>query len=57
MLELLGEVVDALSIIVPEDKAVSREEFVKALKELIPRQLLKLQSSLVLEAQLLLERL
>ena len=35
-----GDIVDALSIIVPEDKAVSRErEFVKALKELIPRQL------------------
>ncbi|AXH11584.1 translation elongation factor 4 [Halarcobacter bivalviorum] len=35
-----GEVVDALSIIVPEEKAVSRgREFIKALKELIPRQL------------------
>ncbi|WP_151951515.1 translation elongation factor 4 [Aliarcobacter butzleri] len=35
-----GDVVDALSIIVPEDKAVSKgREFVKALKELIPRQL------------------
>ena len=35
-----GDVVDALSIIVPEEKAVSKgREFVKALKELIPRQL------------------
>ena len=35
-----GDIVDALSIIVPEDKAVSKgREFVKALKELIPRQL------------------
>lgn len=35
-----NEVVDALSIIVPEEKAVSRgREFIKALKELIPRQL------------------
>lgn len=35
-----GDVVDALSIIVPEDKAVTKgREFIKALKELIPRQL------------------
>lgn len=38
--KVAGEVVDALSIIVPEDRAVSKgKEFVKALKELIPRQL------------------
>ncbi len=35
-----GDVVDALSIIVPEDKAVAKgREFIKALKEMIPRQL------------------
>ncbi len=35
-----GDIVDALSIIVPEEKAVSKgREFIKALKELIPRQL------------------
>ena len=35
-----GDVVDALSIIVPEDKAVTKgREFIKALKEMIPRQL------------------
>jgi GTP-binding protein LepA len=39
-IRVAGEVVDALSIIVPEDKAVSKgREFIKALKELIPRQL------------------
>ena len=35
-----GEVVDALSIIVPRDKAVFKgREFVKTMKELVPRQL------------------
>ncbi len=39
-IRVAGEVVDALSIIVPEEKAVYRgREFIKALKELIPRQL------------------
>ncbi len=39
-IRVAGEVVDALSIIVPEDKAVTKgREFIKALKELIPRQL------------------
>ncbi len=35
-----GEIVDALSIIVPKDKAVSKgRELVKTMKELVPRQL------------------
>ena len=39
-IRVAGEVVDALSIIVPENKAVTKgREFIKALKELIPRQL------------------
>jgi GTP-binding protein LepA len=39
-IRVAGEVVGALSIIVPEDKAVTKgREFIKALKELIPRQL------------------
>ena len=38
--KVAGDVVDALSIIVPEDKALSKgREFIKALKEMIPRQL------------------
>ena len=37
---IAGEVVDALSIIVPSDKAMSRgRDFVKAMKEIVPRQL------------------
>ncbi len=39
-IRVAGDIVDALSIIVPENKAVSKgREFIKALKELIPRQL------------------
>lgn len=39
-IRVAGDIVDALSIIVPEDKAVTKgREFIKALKELIPRQL------------------
>ena len=39
-IKVAGEVVDALSIIVPENKALTKgREFIKALKELIPRQL------------------
>lgn len=39
-IRVAGDIVDALSIIVPEDRAVSKgREFIKALKELIPRQL------------------
>ncbi|NQY94376.1 MAG: elongation factor 4 [Campylobacteraceae bacterium] len=39
-IRVAGDVVDALSIIVPENKTVSKgREFIKALKELIPRQL------------------
>ena len=39
-IRVAGEVVDALSIIVPETKAVSKgREFVKAMKEIVPRQL------------------
>ncbi|AXX89101.1 elongation factor 4 [Arcobacter suis] len=39
-IKVAGEVVDALSIIVPENKALAKgREFIKALKELIPRQL------------------
>ena len=38
--KVAGEVVDALSIIVPEEKAVSRgRDFVKKMKEIVPRQL------------------
>ena len=39
-IRVAGEVVDALSIIVPNSKAMSKgREFVKAMKELVPRQL------------------
>ena len=39
-IKVAGDVVDALSIIVPENKALAKgREFIKALKELIPRQL------------------
>ncbi|MDX9795893.1 MAG: translation elongation factor 4 [Arcobacteraceae bacterium] len=39
-IRVAGDIVDALSIIVPEDRAVTKgREFIKALKELIPRQL------------------
>ncbi len=39
-IRVAGEVVDALSIIVPKSKAVSKgREFVKQMKELVPRQL------------------
>ncbi len=39
-IKVAGDVVDALSIIVPSNKALSKgREFIKALKELIPRQL------------------
>jgi GTP-binding protein LepA len=39
-IKVAGEVVDALSIIVPNTKSMSKgREFVKAMKELVPRQL------------------
>jgi len=39
-IRVAGEVVDALSIIVPDSKALSKgREFVKAMKEIVPRQL------------------
>ncbi len=39
-IKVAGDVVDALSIIVPENKALTKgREFIKALKEMIPRQL------------------
>jgi len=39
-IKVAGEVVDALSIIVPNTKALSKgREFVKAMKEIVPRQL------------------
>lgn len=39
-IKVAGETVDALSIIVPEEKAMSKgRDFVKAMKEIVPRQL------------------
>ena len=39
-IKVAGETVDALSIIVPDEKAMSKgRDFVKAMKEIVPRQL------------------
>ncbi len=44
-IRVAGEVVDALSIIVPNQKALSKgREFVKQMKELVPRQLFEVAS-------------